>query len=151
MQSWKIWQDYKVWRPARGIVFLITRIMEIWKDIPGQEWKYQVSTIGRARSLDRRMINRSVKWRMLKTCDRPYPMVSIGKRNRKNIHRLVAITFLDPVLWKNDVNHINGIKTDNRVENLEWCNMSENKIHSYKVLGNVTHNKWKKFVNWHYL
>ena len=52
------------------------------------------------------------------------------------IHRLVAQCFIDKVLGLDDINHKNGIVTDNNVENLEWSNKTLNAIHSYDVLGN---------------
>lgn len=65
-----------------------------------------------------------------------YPSVRMnigeGKMKHYTIHRLMAEVFLPYVEDMNQVNHINGIKTDNRVENLEWCNASLNMIHAYK-------------------
>jgi hypothetical protein len=54
-----------------------------------------------------------------------------GIQCQKLIHRLVADLYIPRVKNKNQVNHINGIKNDNRVENLEWCNNKENQIHAH--------------------
>lgn len=70
-----------------------------------------------------------------------YFMVTIHNEKIRvaSVHRLIGLTFLAPVPGKNMINHKNGIKTDNRVENLEWVNASENQFHALR-LGLVSRN-----------
>lgn len=68
-----------------------------------------------------------------------------GVSKTYKLHRLVAEMFIPKIEGKTQVNHINGIKDDNRVENLEWCTRSENSIHAVKT-GLMQSNHLKKYV-----
>lgn len=115
---------------------------EVWKDIPGFEGQYQASTLGNIRSVNRtqvfiqnnKKIKRNVKGRILAfakphgTCQ--YFQVALGHGTKTfNVHRLIAITFLENPLNKKFVNHKNFNKLDNTVKNLEWVSLSENAKH----------------------
>lgn len=106
--------------------------MEIFKDIEGYEGSYQVSNEGRVKSLKYR------KEHILKPSNsRGYLRVALCKNNKRNdysIHRLVASAFIDNPEGLNEVNHIDEDKTNNYVENLEWCSHAFNINHGTRTI-----------------
>ncbi len=122
---------------------------EIWLPVVGYEGYYEVSDMGNirnARSKRVRAISHTKQYSHL--------LLSVGgKHTTKRVHRLVAEAFLPAVEGKLHVNHKNGDRHDNRVENLEWVTQAENNLHAYRtlhrkptLLGHVPHNK-KLFAN----
>lgn len=105
---------------------------EIWKDIEDYEGVYQVSNIGRVRSLDRKnSIGRRVSGRILQSGDNGegYRMVVLtknGKCKTKKVHRLVAMAFIPNPDNKPVVNHLDETQDNNNVDNLEWATVKEN-------------------------
>lgn len=138
---------------------------EIWRDIVGFETLYQISNLGRVKSLYkiiRGAFNKtkgeygtSTKREMIKKqkIDRyGYNVVNLspkaqegvvaGKRKHITVHRLVAMAFIPNPENKSQINHKNGIKYNNVPENLEWATVKQNNIHAVDVLHRKTSTYW---------
>lgn len=99
---------------------------EVWKECPIAK-PYEVSSLGRIRN--------PKTGRVLSQCNhsKGYLIVNICG-GTKTVHKLVASTFIDKPQDKKEINHKNGNKKDNRIENLEWVTHSENNLHCYRIL-----------------
>lgn len=138
---------------------------EVWKDIPGYEGLYQVSNLGNVKSLSRIILRNGIhpflsKEKLLKLSidNWGYPRVSLFRNSNQSysqVHQLVAMVFLnhkpDRAL-KLVVDHINNIKTDNRLENLQIISQRENtskdkKNKTSKYTGVSWHSNYKKWIS----
>ena len=115
---------------------------EIWEDVLDYEGLYKISNLGRVKSLKRNTTHN----RIMKLCLDRYGYLYVGlskngKVNYKKVHRLVAQAFIPNLNNKPQVNHIDGNKQNNCVDNLEWCDASYNQLHAVKL--GLTH-PWMK-------
>lgn len=118
----------------------MTESIEIWKSVVGLEGYYEVSNLGRVRSIDR--VVQGGRWGTEKRKGQDkmacidkygYPKVGLWKNGSLltiTVHRLVATAFIPNKENKATVNHIDGCKTNNIVSNLEWATNKENKVHA---------------------
>lgn len=123
----------------------MTNREETRKEISGYEWKYEVSSLGRIRSLYYRRWIRKFPLIIKPWYNKRWWYLAVSlyinwKNTTKRLNRLVAQTFLPNPENKPHVNHKNSIRTDNRIDNLEWVTVSENAIHGFKY--------WKRKWNW---
>ena len=105
---------------------------EIWKDVKGYEGMYCVSNFGRVKSFKRK------KAMILKPFYNMDGYLNVELRDSKSrktisVHRLVAIAFVPNPLNKPQVNHIDEVKTNNNISNLEWVTQKENMNHGTRI------------------
>ena len=114
---------------------------EIWKDIKGYENMYQISNMGRVRSLDRYIIlsnNKKIfkkgQIRKISNNGNDYLFVQLGRgnSNRKYIHRLIGENFMSNPDNKPCINHLDSNKNNNKIENLEYVSHTENLLYAYE-------------------
>lgn len=107
--------------------------MEIWKDVVGYEGLYKVSNLGNIKSFHSSQNRPAAERNVHPSNAKGYMRIGLYKNKqckRKYVHRIVAEAFIPNPDNKPEVNHINGDKTNNKLDNLEWVTASENSYHA---------------------
>ena len=128
---------------AIAMAFFIERRNMIWKDVKDFEGRYQVSDEGDIRRVTK------YKTRLLKKRDGKYYTIDLcidGQKKSCSVHRIVAETFLEKPDGATEVNHKDGDKHNNRVENLEWVTQKENQDHMISQLNRFPFGKAPKKI-----
>ncbi len=119
---------------------------EVWKDVEGYETLYQVSDLGRIKSLSRIQSTRKIisEEIIMVGYIKPngYKTFTLHKDKKKTtflIHQIVAKAFIPNPDNRTQINHKDGNPLNNNIDNLEWCTQSENNFHAYRVLGKKAH------------
>lgn len=120
----------------------MTLTQEHWVPIPNYEGYYEISNLGNIRSINRSIPTKSgylkpEKERIItrRISNKGYLTVTLSKKGQSNthhVHRLLALAFIPNPDHKPIINHKNGNKLDNSIENLEWATYSENALHAYR-------------------
>lgn len=117
-------------------------VVEIWKPIVGYEEFYEVSSLGRVKGLDRRVKNKNGERfakgviKQTKLNNNGYEIISLFKNGKEKtylIHRLVAQAFIPNPNNFPEINHRDEIKTNNRLDNLEWCDRKYNRHYGTRI------------------
>lgn len=112
---------------------------EQWADIDGYEGRYQVSNLGRIKTIPHYVVTRggkrllSERIKKLGQHNAGYLSVMLGRNGSRLVHRIVAAAFLPKQEGKDFVNHKDGNKHNNRIDNLEWCSRQENEDHAFRT------------------
>ena len=103
-------------------------MQEEWRDVVGYDGRYQISNLGRVKSIRFFKNKKQYIEKILKTCvnNRRYEFIILPGPKSLCIHRLVATAFLDNPMEFNIVNHKDANRSNNNVENLEWCTQEYN-------------------------
>lgn len=110
-------------------------MQEIWKDIEGYDGKYQISNFGKVRSFSKWKNGRLLKIRVGMYQYESVHLYNVNTKSSRTalIHRLVAMAFIPNMENKREVNHKDGNKLNNHIDNLEWATPSENMQHACDI------------------